>query len=79
MLNIPQNELVTINECVTDANQHCCTEMFRKWIELKCAPLTWKTILVTLSVVGEEALAREIASILKTDTSLNLLLAFLFY
>ena len=65
MLNVPEEELVTINERATDTNQHCCTEMFRKWMELECAPLTWKTILVTLSVVGEQALAREIiASIL---------------
>ena len=63
MLNVPENELVTIiNDHETDLNQHCCTEMFRKWIELRCAPLTWKTILVTLSIVGEQALAREIAS-----------------
>ena len=62
MLNIPENELVTINESETDANQQCCIKMFRKWIELKCAPLTWKTILVTLSIVGEQALAKEIAS-----------------
>lgn len=62
MLNVPENELVTINECGTDANQSRCTEMFRKWIQLKWSPLTWKTILVTLSIVGEQALAREIAS-----------------
>lgn len=62
MINVPENELVTINERVTDGNQSCCTEMFKKWIELQCAPLTWKTILVTLSIVGEQALSREIAS-----------------
>ena len=62
MLNIPEEELVTINERGTDTNKHCCTEMFRKWIELESAPLTWKTILVTLSIVGEQALAKEIAS-----------------
>ena len=61
MLNLSEKELVTI-ECTTDTNQDCCTEMFRKWIELKSAPLTWKTILVTLSIVGDQALAKEIAS-----------------
>ena len=63
MLNIPEKKFI-INECTTDTNEHCCIEMFRKWIELRSAPLTWKTILVTLSMVGEQALAREIASIL---------------
>ena len=67
MLNIPENELVTINECATDTNQHCCTEMFRKWIELECAPLTWKTVLVTLSIAGEQALAREIIALILTQ------------
>ena len=62
MLNVPDNELATINELATDGNQSCCREMLRKWIELKCAPQTWKTILVTLSIVGEQDLAREIAS-----------------
>ena len=62
MLNVPEDELVTINEHVTDENQSCCKEIFSKWIELQCAPLTWKTILVILSKVGEQALAREIAS-----------------
>ena len=62
MLNIPEEELVTINERGTGANQSCCVEMFNKWIELECAPLTWKTILVTLSIVEKQIVATEIAS-----------------
>ena len=67
MLNIPDNKLVIINERGTGASQSCCGEMFRKWIELECAPLTWKTILVTLSIVGEQALAREIIALILTQ------------
>lgn len=59
MLGVPNSDLAIIKRDYP-ACEICCEEMFRKWIQFSSTSCNWKTILVALAIVGEEALAEEI-------------------
>ena len=61
MLGVPNSDLAIIKRDYL-ACESRCEQMFIKWLQSSSTSCNWKTILVALAIIGEDALAEEIVS-----------------